>query len=116
MFLVPGKILRVPELSTFKIPPHRVCPSIFDPNVPMSKHTHCHRWKRILERAGPPHIGRHVIRHRSASDIANSGVPVKVGMELTTLGYRGGQLFRRVLFPQVALTAIPTRRSNSPRQ
>lgn len=60
-----------------------VCPSIFDPNLPMSKHTYYHGWKRILERAGLPHIGTHGIRHRSATDIANSGVPVKVGMALT---------------------------------
>ena len=60
-----------------------VCPSIFNPNLPMSKHTYYHGWKRILERAGLPHIGTHGIRHRSATDIANSGVPVKVGMALT---------------------------------
>jgi integrase len=60
-----------------------VCPSIFDPNLAMSKYTYYHGWKRILERAGLPHIGTHGIRHRSATDIANSGVPVKVGMALT---------------------------------
>jgi hypothetical protein len=60
-----------------------VCPSIFDPNRPMSKHTYYKGWRRILGRAGLPHIGTHGIRHRSATDIANSGVPVKVGMALT---------------------------------
>jgi integrase len=60
-----------------------VCPSIFDPNLPMSKHTYSQGWRRILGRAGLPHIGTHGIRHRSATDIANSGVPVKVGMALT---------------------------------
>jgi integrase len=60
-----------------------VCPSIFAPNLPMSKHTYYQGWKRILERAGLPHIGTHGIRHRSATDIANSGIPVKVGMALT---------------------------------
>jgi integrase len=60
-----------------------VCPSIFDPTMPMSKHTYYTGWKRILERAKLPHIGTHGIRHRSATDIANSGVPVKVGMALT---------------------------------
>lgn len=60
-----------------------VCPSIFDPTLPMSKHTYYTGWKRILERAKLPHIGTHGIRHRSATDIANSGVPVKVGMALT---------------------------------
>ncbi len=60
-----------------------VCPSIFDSNRPMSKHTYYKGWRRILGRAGLPHIGTHGIRHRSATDIANSGVPVKVGMALT---------------------------------
>ena len=49
----------------------------------MSKHTYYKGWRRILERAGLPHIGTHGIRHRSATDIANSGIPVKVGMALT---------------------------------
>ena len=30
-----------------------------------------------------PHVGTHGIRHRAATDIANSGVPIKVGMALT---------------------------------
>ena len=60
-----------------------VCPSIFDPNRPMSKHTYYNGWRRILGRAGLPRIGTHGIRHRSATDIANSGIPVKVGMALT---------------------------------
>lgn len=60
-----------------------VCPSVFDPNLPMSKHTYYHGWRRILQRAGLPHIGTHGIRHRSATDIANSGIPVKIGMALT---------------------------------
>jgi hypothetical protein len=60
-----------------------VCPSIFDPNRPMSKHTYSKGWRRILGRAGLKHIGTHGIRHRSATDIANPGIPVKVGMALT---------------------------------
>jgi integrase len=52
-----------------------VCPSIFDPNRPMSKPIYYKGWRRILGRAGLPHIGTHGIRHRSASDIANSGIP-----------------------------------------
>jgi integrase len=60
-----------------------VCPSIFDPNLPMPKHTYYKGWRRILARAGLPHVGTHGIRHRSATDIANSGIPVKVGMALT---------------------------------
>ena len=60
-----------------------VCPSIFDPKRPMPKYTYYHGWRRILWRAGLPHIGTHGIRHRAATDIANSGIPVKVGMTLT---------------------------------
>jgi integrase len=60
-----------------------VCPSVFDPQLPMSKHTYYGGWARILERAGLAHVGTHGIRHRSATDIANSGIPVKVGMALT---------------------------------
>ncbi len=60
-----------------------VCPSILDPNRPMPKHTYYKGWRRILGRAGLPHIGTHGIRHRSATDIANSGIPIKVGMALT---------------------------------
>src|SRR5258708_31537868 len=40
-------------------------------------------WCRILKAAGATHVGTHGIRHRSATDIANSGIPVKVGMALT---------------------------------
>src|SRR6266702_4925210 len=60
-----------------------VCPNIFDPNRPMSKNTYSKGWRRILGRAGLPRIGTHGIRHRSATDIANSGIPVKVAMALT---------------------------------
>ena len=60
-----------------------VCPSIFDPNVPMPKLTYYNGWRRILSRAGIPHVGTHGIRHRSVTDIANSGIPVKVGMALS---------------------------------
>lgn len=31
---------------------------------------------------GVPHVGTHGIRHRATTDIANSGVPTKVGMKL----------------------------------
>jgi len=60
-----------------------VVPSIFDPQKPMPQHTYSAGWRRIIERAGIPHCGTHAIRHRAATDIANSGVPVKVGMALT---------------------------------
>ena len=60
-----------------------VIPSLFDGSKPMSKHTYAAGWRRILERAGLPHCGTHAVRHRAATDIANSGVPIKVGMALT---------------------------------
>ncbi|HCS08861.1 MAG TPA: integrase [Pseudomonas sp.] len=40
-------------------------------------------WTRTLKAAGVTHVGTHGIHHRSATDIANSGIPVKVGMALT---------------------------------
>jgi integrase len=60
-----------------------VCPSIFDNKKPLAGHTYYQAWRRILDHAGVPRIGTHGIRHRSATDIANSGIPVKVGMALT---------------------------------
>jgi hypothetical protein len=60
-----------------------VIPSLFDGAKAMSKNTYQAAWRRVLERAGLPHCGTHAVRHRSATDIANSGVPVKVGMALT---------------------------------
>ncbi|VFT34464.1 integrase [Pseudomonas aeruginosa] len=50
---------------------------------PSAPHTYYQGWRRILSNAGVPKVGTHGIRHRSATDIANSGVPVKVGMALT---------------------------------
>jgi integrase len=60
-----------------------VVPSIFKAERPMSQHTYAKGWKRILKRAEIPHVGTHGIRHRATTEIANSGVPVKVGMQLT---------------------------------
>ncbi len=60
-----------------------VVPSIFKPERPMSQNTYFKGWKRILARAEIPHIGTHGIRHRATTEVANSGVPVKVGMQLT---------------------------------
>ena len=60
-----------------------VVPSISDPEQPMSESAYGRGWNRIIERAKIPHVGTHGIRHRAATEIANSGVPVKVGMQLT---------------------------------
>ena len=56
-----------------------VVPSIFKADRPMSSRG----WKRVLERAKVSHVGTHGIRHRATTEIANSGIPVKVGMQLT---------------------------------
>ncbi|MDB5971102.1 MAG: integrase [Hydrocarboniphaga sp.] len=60
-----------------------VCPSLFNRQRPMTGHGYYSGWRRILGRAGVPHVGTHGVRHRATTDIANSGIPVKVGMALT---------------------------------
>lgn len=60
-----------------------VCPAIFNHKQPLTGDSYYNAWRRILKRAGVPPVGTHGIRHRSATDIANSGIPVKVGMALT---------------------------------
>lgn len=60
-----------------------VCPSIFNHKQPLTGNSYYNAWRRVLVRAGVPPVGTHGIRHRSATDIANSGIPVKVGMALT---------------------------------
>jgi integrase len=60
-----------------------VVPSILDPEKAMSHHSYAGAWARVLKRSGIPHVGTHGIRHRATTEIANSGVPVKVGMALT---------------------------------
>lgn len=60
-----------------------VCPAILDHKKPLSSGSYYQAWRRFLDRAGVPKVGTHGIRHRSATDIANSGIPVKVGMALT---------------------------------
>jgi integrase len=60
-----------------------VVPAITKPSRPMSKHSYWEAWKRILAACSIAHLGTHGIRHRAATDIANSGIPLKVGMTLT---------------------------------
>lgn len=50
---------------------------------PLKAGVYWEAWKRILAASGISHVGTHGIRHRVATDIANSGVPLKVGMALT---------------------------------
>jgi integrase len=70
-----------------------VCPGIRDPKKPLSAATYAKAWGRILKRAKVPHVGTHGIRHKSATDIANSGTPLKVGMRLT--GHKTVAMFMR---------------------
>ncbi len=60
-----------------------VLPSPNDPTQHMTHGEHYGGWKRVLKAASVPHVGTHGIRHRATTDIANSGVPTKVGMKLT---------------------------------
>ena len=60
-----------------------VLPSPNDPARHMTHGEHYGGWTRVLKAAGVPHVGTHGIRHRATTDIANSGVPTKVGMKLT---------------------------------
>lgn len=60
-----------------------VCHRPSDINAPLGSGVYYVGWQRVLKAAGVPPVGTHGIRHRAATDIANSGVPVKVGMALT---------------------------------
>ena len=62
--------------------PH-VLPSPNHPGHHLTTGEYYNGWSRALKAAGATHVGTHGIRHRSATDIANSGIPVKVGMALT---------------------------------
>lgn len=72
-------LLNAPRIDSS---PH-VCPAIFDAKRPLPDSTYYNGWKRILGRAEVAHVGTHGIRHRAATDIANSGIPIKVCMALT---------------------------------
>ena len=60
-----------------------VLPSPSHPGKHLTTGEYYNGWSRALKAAGATHVGTHGIRHRSATDIANSGIPVKVGMALT---------------------------------
>lgn len=60
-----------------------VVPTLSGVDQPLSYNTYAKGWTRILQRLAVPHVGSHGIRHRAATEIANSGVPIKVGMQLT---------------------------------
>ena len=75
-----------------------VCPSLRDPTKPLPVTSYHYGWARILREAGVPHVGTHGIRHRAATDIANSGVPLKVGMQLTA--HKTVSQFMRYVHPE----------------
>jgi integrase len=75
-----------------------VVPALFSPKAPMPTHTYSGGWARILKRAGVRHYGTHAIRHRAATDIANSGVPTKIGMALTA--HKTVTMFMRYVHPE----------------
>lgn len=60
-----------------------VVPCVTKPSKRMSKRAYWAAWTRILASCGIAHVGTHGIRHRAATDIANSCIPLKVGMTLT---------------------------------
>lgn len=60
-----------------------VLPSPLNPMKHLTVGEYYNGWSRTLRAAGVMHLGTHGIRHRSATDIANSGIPVKAGMALT---------------------------------
>lgn len=60
-----------------------------DPSRPMAYHSYLLAWRRVLESCRVEYVGTHGIRHRAATDIANSGVPIKVGMALTAHRHLG---------------------------
>jgi len=57
--------------------------AIHDPGKHLNYAHYYAGWKRVLKAAGVVHVGTYGIRHRSTTDIANSGIPIKAGMALT---------------------------------
>lgn len=91
-----------------------VVPGITNPKRWLSKYSYWSAWKRILVSSGLAHVGTHGIRHRSATDIANSGIPLKVGMALTA--HKTVESFMRYVHVEdnqvrAAADAVATRRN-----
>src|SRR3546814_15173782 len=68
-----------------------VLPSPNDPTKHLTFGEHYGGWCRVLKAAGVPHAGTHGIRHRSTTDIANSGMPTKGRSEERRGGQEVGQ-------------------------
>lgn len=62
-----------------------------DQGQPIAYINYVKAWKRVLKATENEYVGTHGIRHRAATDIANSGIPIKVGMALT--GHRKLDVF-----------------------
>lgn len=60
-------------------------PSPSPPARHLSTGEYCNGWSRVLKAAGATQVGTHGSRHRSATDIANPGIPVKARMALAGL-------------------------------
>jgi len=72
-----------------------VCVGIKDRAAALPMSTLEKAWRRILERGGVTPCGLHAIRHRAATEIANSGLPLQVGMRL--MGHRTVTTYSRYL-------------------
>src|SRR5262249_35050326 len=72
-----------------------VCVGIKDRGVPLSMNTLQAAWRRILKRARVEHCGLHAIRHKAATEIANAGLPLQIGMRLT--GHKTAATYLRYL-------------------
>lgn len=53
----------------------------------------------MLKAANAPHVDTHGVRHRSTTDMTNSGVPTQVGMKLT--GHKAAAMFMQA-WPAIA--------------
>jgi len=91
-----------------------VLPSPPDPMKHLTTGDYYNGWSRALKAAGVTHVGTHGVRHRSATDIANSGIPVNVGMILTA--HRTVAMFMRYVHTEVWSRAASRRTGGEPAQ
>lgn len=79
-----------------------ICHAVKDKAAPLPMSTLEKAWGRILRRAEVKPCGLHAIRHRAATEIANSGIPMQVGMRLT--GHKTATTYLRYLHAERAQT------------
>jgi integrase len=75
-----------------------VCPALTDQTRPLGRCTYAKAWARLLKLAGVAHVGTHAIRHRAATDIANTITNVRTGMAMT--GHQTVAMFMRYVHPE----------------